>query len=433
MEHCGSAPYDILPATDLGAVVSYESMPDWELTAAELSFRIALTGDVGEAIEVVHGVRLWRYRYTTQDRGLPVEATGLIALPDELEGPQEGAWPVALMLHGFMGVTDACAPSADPIIGPALPAILATQGYAVIAPDYIGMAGMGDASTAVHAPLVGEQVAIGSWDAWRAGRALLEGDLARHTGEGLRDDLLIYGASQGGHAALFTELLGPYYAPEAEVLGVVAATPAHDLTSVAVDGVQQYTDRTGLTALTMVGMRRWYGTPETLEGVLTNNEPYFILDTVEELLALDAPECEIEVEFQASTVEEIYDDPYLSAARAEDFDAMQPWSCFFERSSVTTAGIPRLRDTPILTIYGELDTLVAPELQTEDSDRLCADGWQLERVQCEGADHVGGTLWALSEQLQWMEDRVAGLPVSGVCEALRSTCCSGSPAEVCTP
>ncbi len=425
LEFCGADAYTLLDPQ--GQALDHEYLPQWDLTAASLQGLITLA-DIGD-VPIVYGVQMWRYRYTTQDRGSAIEATGLIAVPAHLEASPDEPWPVALLLHGFMGATDACAPSADSLIGPALPAALASQGYAVIAPDYIGMNGMGEPSTAPHAPLVGEQVAIGSWDGWRAGRDLLGDELAP-TG-GVRDDVVLYGASQGGHAAFFTELYGPYYAPEADVVAIVASTPATDLGAIVQDAVSQYSDRTGLSALAMVGMRRWYGIPADLTGTLTNSDPYYIADTVEELLSMDMVECAIEVEFEASTVEEIFADPFLSAAQSWDESAMVPWACFFNRSSVATSGVPRLRETPILTVYGEEDTLVRPDLMYDDFDGLCADGWQLDFLECADAPHGEATLWSLGEQIDWLRDRLDGVPQEEFCVRKQPTCCSGSPTDIC--
>ena len=77
-----------------------------------------------ELTPVSHGVELHRYRFTTQDRGQAIEATGMLAFPAHLDDEPSEPWPVALLLHGFAGAWDACAPSADALIGPAQPALL---------------------------------------------------------------------------------------------------------------------------------------------------------------------------------------------------------------------------------------------------------------------------------------------------------------------
>ncbi len=125
----------------------------------------------------------------------------MIGLPKPEAGAPDEPWPAALALHGFAGASDPCAPSESSLIGPMQIALLAANGFVTIAPDFIGMNGRGGASTAPHAPLLGEQVAIGAWDAMRAGRSLLAGELGLRLQGEPRDDLVIWGASQGGHAA----------------------------------------------------------------------------------------------------------------------------------------------------------------------------------------------------------------------------------------
>ena len=432
VSHCGMAGYEMLPFADVGEALYWERMETFDMTSEDLDSLLTLVGY--EALTPVpHGVTLFRFRYTTQDRGLPTEATGMIAVPAHLASTPEEPWPVALLLHGYAGAWDACAPSADDLIGPAQPALLASQGFAVIAPDYIGMNGTGFPSTAPHAPLVGEQMAIGSWDAMRAGMELLRGDLAGEVDGTLRDDMVIWGASQGGHAAFFVEAAGPYYGPEFDVAGVVAASPAHDQISVVSDAMAQYSDSTGLAALALVGMWRWYGIPDDLQSLLTNEDPYYFADAVVELLEGVGDTCDFDLEFEIEieAVEDIYTQTFIDAVRGGDWDAIDPWSCFIHENSVSTSSIARLRTTPMLTVYGELDTLVVPPLQEADFASLCGDGWQLQQLQCQDAPHAETTLWSLNEQVAWLRERLDGEPMESACVWNAPVCCSASPADVC--
>ncbi len=430
---CADASYSLLPAAQLGAAVDWEQNEGFDLTAEALDTLLTLAG-FSSLTPVPNGVRLYTFRYTTQDRGVQVEATGMIGVPAHLDSEPDEPWPVALMLHGFAGANDACAPSADSLIGPAQPALLAANGFVVVAPDYIGMNGMGAGSTAHHAPLVGEQVAIGSWDALRAGLALLQGDLAEEYQGELRDDVIVWGASQGGHAALFTELAGPYYAPEFDVAGVAASAPAHSLVSVITHAMAEYSDPTALAALTLVGMRRWYGEPSDLTGLLTNEEPWYFADNVEEALMGEMEECEPDIDFDPETidsVDDIYTEPFIEAMLAGDWDALDPWSCFLHESSLSSSSIPRLRDTPVLAVYGSEDTLVVPAYQEEDFALLCEQGWSLERIECAQAPHAEGTLWSLPAQLDWLRERLAGTPrdPEGICVWNEPVCCPATPKE----
>jgi dienelactone hydrolase len=431
---CSPAGYTLLPAADLGQPVDWEENDGFDLEAGALDALLTMAG-FESLTPVDHGLRLYRYRYTTQDRGLPTEATGMIAFPAHLDAAPSEPWPVALMLHGFAGANDACAPSADALIGPAQPALLAANGFVVVAPDYIGMNGMGEGSTAHHAPQVGEQVAIGSWDALRAGLALVKGELAQEIQGEIRDDVVIWGASQGGHAAFFVELAGPYYAPEIEVVAVAASAPAHSLVSVVSHAMAEYSDPTALAALSLVGMRRWHDAPADLHGLLTNEEPWYFADTVEEALMGEMEECEPDIDFDADSIDEvsdIYTAAFIQAVLTGAWDQIEPWSCYIHESSASSASIPRLRSTPVLAVYGSEDTLVVPAYQRDDFDLLCDQGWDLEQLECAYAGHAEGTLWSLPTQLDWLRDRLAGVerdPSRG-CVWNEPVCCPATPDEV---
>ena len=45
----------------------------------------------------------------------------------------------------------------------------------------------------------------------------------------LSERVVVWGYSQGGHAALWTGIIGPRYAPELKVLGIAAIAPAANI------------------------------------------------------------------------------------------------------------------------------------------------------------------------------------------------------------
>lgn len=422
---CGMQPYSLLDMSQVGVLLDDEPVDGFELTAGGMDALLNLVPVDGLA-PVPYGATVRRFRYTTQDRGQLQESTGLVAYPTGAEAAPEGGWPVLLMLHGFAGVFDACAPSADSLIGPALPALLASQGYAVIAPDYIGLNGMGAGSTAPHAPLVMEQLAIGAWDAWRAGLPLL----AEEAEGPLRDDLVVWGASQGGHGALAVELAWPHYAPEAKLIAVIASTPASDLRAITQDAVSRLNDAMGLTALALARMWSWYAPEQGLDTLLTNTEPYFFADAIAELLASDPEECSFDaVTPDVDGPEDVYAPDFIAAAAAGDWEAAAPWGCFVSENSLSTSSIPRLAEVPKLMVYGELDTLIVPPLQEPDLTQLCADGLSAEVIQCADAPHSEASLWSLPEQLAWLEARLAGEPWTPSCGMVAPACCAGTPEE----
>jgi len=68
-----------------------------------------------------------------------------------------------------------------------------------------------------HPYLIGEGEARAVLDSVRAARQMLEITLDKR--------MVIWGYSQGGHAALWSGIVGPRYAPDLEILGVAAIAP----------------------------------------------------------------------------------------------------------------------------------------------------------------------------------------------------------------
>jgi len=75
-----------------------------------------------------------------------------------------------------------------------------------------------------HPYLIGEGEARATLDSIRAARHMSELTLDKR--------MVVWGHSQGGHAALWTGIVGPRYAPELEILGVVAIAPAANIKNI---------------------------------------------------------------------------------------------------------------------------------------------------------------------------------------------------------
>ena len=88
--------------------------------------------------------------------------------------------------------------------------------YAVVATDYAGLGTPGP-----HPYLVGDGSAYSVLDSIRAAREFGRG--------GIGNRYVVWGESQGGHAALWTGQYAANYAPELQLVGVAAAAPPTDL------------------------------------------------------------------------------------------------------------------------------------------------------------------------------------------------------------
>lgn len=164
------------------------------------------------------GVVAWRILYTTtRDEGEPAIASGLVwrssTAPD-------GPAPVIAWAHGTTGYAQHCAPTLldDPLGSGAMPATdeILDEGWIVVATDYTGLGTDGP-----HPYLVGQGEGRSVLDAVLAARQLDELELAQET--------VVWGHSQGGHAALWAGVLADEYAPDANVIGVAAMAPAANL------------------------------------------------------------------------------------------------------------------------------------------------------------------------------------------------------------
>ncbi len=139
----------------------------------------------------------------------------------------------------------------------------------------------------------------------------------------------------------------------------------------------------------------------------------------------------VDAEFHAEAVADIYEQAFIDAVLSQDWNAIGPRSCYLAENSVSLSSLERLRDTPVLTVYGEAVDLVIAEVQREDWGRLHQAGWSLEHLQCQGGDHPQTTLFSLPEQLSWLRDRLADRPTGDLCQWTEPVCCAGSNEDAC--
>jgi pimeloyl-ACP methyl ester carboxylesterase len=102
------------------------------------------------------------------------------------------------------------------VLGTAVALGLAVILAVVSVRDYVGLG-----VDAPHPYLIGQP----------EGRSVLDAVRAAHQLDGveLEDRTVVWGHSQGGHAALWAGALAPTYAPDVNVIGVAALAPASDL------------------------------------------------------------------------------------------------------------------------------------------------------------------------------------------------------------
>jgi pimeloyl-ACP methyl ester carboxylesterase len=165
------------------------------------------------------GLRGWRILYaTTVNDSTPATAIATVFAPTD---PPAGPRPVIAWEHATTGLLQKCMPSllSAPTAGiPARDGIV-MAGWVVVATDY-SFAERGGP----HPYLIGEGEARAALDSVRAARQMSELTLDKR--------MVVWGYSQGGHAALWTGMIGQRYAPELEILGVAAIAPAANIKNI---------------------------------------------------------------------------------------------------------------------------------------------------------------------------------------------------------
>jgi alpha-beta hydrolase superfamily lysophospholipase len=340
------------------------------------------------------GAQAWRVLYaTTRADDEPAVASAIVVVPRAADGgPLAEPPPVILWHHGTTGVAEGCAPSVlDDVWGSGafylLDDVLA-QGWALVAPDYVGLGTAGP-----HPYLVGEPTARSALDAARAVQQLDEVDVA--------DATVAWGHSQGGGAALWSGVLASTYAPDVDLVGVAALAPASNLpglvanlgeipggsifASFVVDGyVNSYPDvRIG----DVVTPQTQTLTEEFAARCLSGGR--VLVSALESLLVRDA-----------LIREDSLDGPF--GRRLQE--------------NVPTGDIT----VPLFIGQGAADGLVLPTAQRAYVEARCAAGQDLEYREYEGRDHVPlveADSPLVPDLLAWTQARLADEPALSTCAA----------------
>src|SRR5438034_6225759 len=165
------------------------------------------------------GMRGWRILYaTTVDNNTPATAVATVFAPTD---PPAGLRPVIAWEHSTTGLLQKCMPSLVSAPSAGIPGRdrIVMAGWVVVATDY-SFAEKGGP----HPYLIGEGEARAALDSVRAARQMSELTLDKR--------MVVWGHSQGGHAALWTGIVGPRYAPDLEILGVAAIAPAANIKNI---------------------------------------------------------------------------------------------------------------------------------------------------------------------------------------------------------
>ena len=418
---CGAKKHAWLPPGSMGKLLDSKWIQTFSLSKDALKTMLTLT-DYKDIVQVAYGVQVYFFRYETQDRGKKVEATAALAFPDLPAGQTLKDLPTMLWLHGTSGFSDACAPTAKIADAAAPVAVMASQGYIAVAPDFIGMNGYGAASTVPHPYVVAEPTAIASLDAIRAGHALLKKE-AKQVTAGKK--FVPWGPSQGGHATLSTVMYASHYAPEFELVAAVPLIAPADIKAQAQAALSAFSGSTAILAGIIAAQARWYGHEDKLKDV-------FVDKWVTELPKLMDSSCSFNEKKRGVTaVTDLYKQPFIDAVVKSDYSAFGAVSCMAAENSMTTTSVKVDKTAPMFFVVGENDELVDAASQRKSFDALCKAGYKMNYLECKGANHVAGALWSLPEQFAWVKDRLAGKPMTDSCKRGVPTCCKASDKAPC--
>jgi uncharacterized membrane protein HdeD (DUF308 family)/pimeloyl-ACP methyl ester carboxylesterase len=333
------------------------------------------------------GGQAWRVLYTTTNGdGSPAVASGTVLAPAVLP---DGPLPVVAVAHGTTGVVPGCAPSLlpDPFGNGAGEALeqLVQLGWVGVTSDYVGLGTAGP-----HPYLVGPSEARSVLDSLRAAHAIPELDLS--------DTTLVWGHSQGGHAALWTGLIAPDYAPEFDIIGVAAMAPAANLTALA-DGIKDSAVGKIISSYIAESWSAVYGFD--LDAVVSPGYPPIIRSIAQKCFEnLDAL-ANVLTGTQLSG--RIFRDSAMDGRMGRLLEDNTP--------------IGRIT-APVLIAQGEADQLVLPEVQREFVADWCSEGQEIDFRTYPGLDHlplVAADSPLTSELVAWARARLAGEPATPNC------------------
>ena len=339
------------------------------------------------------GSRAWKILYHSRAvDGTDIAVSGVIVAPTT-RAPRGGR-VVVTWGHGAAGLGDQCAPSkqrdvvssASFALNPAgfvsvIPLLrtFLDAGYVVAATDYEGLGTPG-----LHPFLVGESEGRSVLDAARAARGV--------KAAAATNKVLVFGHSQGGHAALFAGELAASYAPDLRVLGVAPEAP------VAPDMEQNF---------------RVLGSVSAANGlVVTLVDAFHAAYAQFDPAALLTPDAVA----QASLVNQKCGLPEPFSSSPDLVLAHNPLEIPAVATILHTNSAGNRRSgAPLLVVQGSADD-GAPQFLTDAFvAKACAAGDTVDYRVYAGATHLGVVPTAADDVVAWFADRVAGAPATSTC------------------
>jgi acetyl esterase/lipase len=341
--------------------------------------------------ELIEGAPLGAttYRVLYRSTGLdnkPILVSGVVIVPPG--DPPPGGRPIVAWAHPTSGVVPRCAPSLAIFLFEQIQGLrsFVRDGYVVAATDYPGLG-----TPETHPYLVGVS----------EGRAVLDSVrvAASMPGAGGGKKFVVWGHSQGGHAALFTGILAKSYAPELDLLGVAAAAPATDLTTLMNEDIDSVGGK-NITAMTLWSWQRVFHA--NMDKVVDPRA----MPAIDEL----AQEC-IEGPFdlkRRQRTEAPLQQYFLTTKHPSD---LEPWHTLLAENSPG----PLPPEIPVFLAQGTDDVIIHPEVTQDYEAKLCGAGSKVRMILMPNIGHGRAAQASTSALLDWAADRFDGKPAPDDC------------------
>jgi pimeloyl-ACP methyl ester carboxylesterase len=257
------------------------------------------------------------------------------------------------------------------------------RGWVVVASDYEGMGGPG-----IHPYVVGESEARGVFDIVRAAQSM--------PGVGADGPLVVWGHSQGGHAAMHVAERWQDLAPDLDLVGVAAGAPPSQFPLLS--AFLQGSAYQGYLVMAAAGMAATYDELD-LKAVI-NPAKLHLMD-------------ELEKGCTGHIFDVFNEIPYEDLLSVDDIFAIPAWNARLMEND--TNQLPN--QVPVVILHGDLDQQIPVLTSAALFAQLCAfaDHAPLERRVYEGEDHGSVVPAYLDDLTAWLEARVAGEPATDQC------------------
>ena len=329
------------------------------------------------------------YRVLYRSTGLdnkPILVSGVVIVPPG--DPPPGGRPIVAWAHPTSGVVPRCAPSLAIFLFEQIQGLrsFVRDGYVVAATDYPGLGTPGP-----HPYLVGTSEARAVIDSVRVAATM--------PGAGGGKKFVVWGHSQGGHAALFTGIIAKTYAPELDLLGVAAAAPATDLATLMNEDIDSVGGK-NITAMTLWSWQRVFDAK--MDKVVDPRA----MPAIDQL----AQEC-IEGPFdlrRRQLTEQPLEQYFLTTKQPSD---VEPWHTLLAENSPGV--LPP--EIPVFLAQGADDTIVHPDVTKAYAARLCTAGSKVRMLSMPNIGHGRAAQASTQAMLEWTGNRCARLPAPDDC------------------